>query len=222
MAILRQTLAEDSLFYIKDGEKLAYGCNQAWFPTPWSRGSGCGPAAASDIFYYISCTDAQGQGLSPFRRGDAPVDRRQFAAYMRKVWKCVTPGIHGINSTGLLADGMALFAARAGVPLDIFTLDVDTEHHVMTRDFYQKCADFILAGLADQAPVAFLNLDNGQVRNLSRWHWVVITGVAYETDLSTFTLCVTDEGKKRDIDFRQWLYTTFGGGGLLRVKTGGR
>lgn len=217
MAKIKLTLPEESLLEISDRGKLAYGCNQAWFPTPWSRGSGCGPAAAANIFYYLSCTMPAARALSPFCREDAPVERKQFAAYMKKVWKCVTPGIHGINSTDLLANGMALYAAQAGVSLDLFTLDVKTQQHPMTEEFYRECVDFILAGLSDGIPVAFLNLDNGQVHNLSRWHWIVITGVSGEQDLSRFTLHVTDEGRKREIDFKRWLYTTYGGGGLLKA-----
>ncbi len=137
---------------------------------------------------------------------------------MRVVWKCVTPGIHGINSTSLLAFGIEKFLKAAGVRADILTLDVKSDEKRVDEAFYKKCADFILDGLKADVPVAFLNLDNGQVANLSRWHWVVITKAHFTEDYSSFTLTVSDEGVKREIDFKKWMFTTFGGGGLLRVN----
>ncbi len=76
---LEISLKDDVLFTMIDHKgKTYYGCNQAWFPTPWSRGSGCGPAAASDLFYYLSCVKEKGAPLSPLKERTRRYQKRNF------------------------------------------------------------------------------------------------------------------------------------------------
>jgi len=64
------------------------------------------------------------------------------------------------------------------------------------------------------APIAFLNLNNGKVHNLEAYHWVLITGL----DLSHPSIVlahILDGGVPLIIDLSLWLETTTSSGGFV-------
>ena len=65
------------------------------------------------------------------------------------------------------------------------------------------------AGLECDCPVAFLNLDNGKIRRLDRWHWVTLIG------LDGDTASIVDNGEAFTMDLRLWYDTTKTRGGFV-------
>ena len=83
------------------------------------------------------------------------------------------------------------------------------------RPALNEVVDFLRSGLRQDAPVAFLNLCNGEEENLHRWHWVTVVGMEYAADGSQAVLYTLDEGRKKTVDLGLWLKTTVLGGGFV-------
>lgn len=136
---------------------------------------------------------------------------------MEEMWKFVTPGKHGVNTTHLFTKGLGAFAASKGVTLPLRELDIPRLR--LARPTVDQCTAFLRSALGADQPVAWLNLHSGEVEGLDDWHWVTI--IALEERRDGTELCtLLDSGKEYAVDFRLWFQTTKLGGGLVAPGIG--
>ena len=100
---------------------------------------------------------------------------------------------------------------QQGTELEVRSLDIPEE--IADRPAREAVRDFLLTALAADCPVAFLNLNNGKVTNLDRWHWVTLVAA----DPERLMVTMLDQGRRVDIDLALWLETTTLGGGFVAL-----
>ena len=205
MKVRRLTLKHrDKVFRIEESPgKWIDGYKQEWYPAELQRTSGCGPTAACAIMSYMMYR-MTGEKLS------FPANRSDCLAAMEEAWSYVTPGDEGIPSAGMLCEGFLDYAQARGLDVSAHALDIPQD--VSLRPAFTEVLEFITRALASDAPVAFLNLCNGDVRDLDRWHWVTIVSVEYGE--GSAVACIMDEGRLLDVDLKLWCDTTVRGGGF--------
>jgi hypothetical protein len=201
----RASLAGLDAFRILDADtgEVYYGCSQDWYGDEWKRMSGCGPAAASNIFIYSWRMSSEGRMM----------ERRDAVSFMDDVWNFVTPTERGIPTTEMLHKRVASFGESRGLRVCGVSCDIPEE-----RDARPSCGAveaFLLGALSHDFPVAFLNLCNGEESNLDDWHWVTIFSVEREYDDGDVTAHILDKGRLMAIDLTLWLATTRRGGGFI-------
>jgi hypothetical protein len=133
-------------------------------------------------------------------------------ATMNLVWQYVTPGFGGINRLDRFYNGFSKYLDSLHLPHKSHAFEILKE--VAHRPHLSSVIDFIVSGIKLDAPVAFLNLNNGKVHNLEAYHWVLITGL----DLSHPTTAlahILDAGVPLIIDLSLWLETTTSSGGFV-------
>ena len=185
----------------ESGAEPCYGCDQEWYGTDWQRRAGCGPTVAATLFYYM------------FRPDNLCFSQAEWLARMEEVWLYVTPTERGMPTTGLFFQSVLSFAAAKQRKIGHACCDVPEAQG--DRPKLAEVVDFLRSGLTQDAPVAFLNLCNGEETNLHRWHWVTVIGIEYATDGSQALLHTLDEGKMKTVDLACWLDTTVLGGGFV-------
>jgi len=181
-----------------------YGCDQTWFAERWQRQAGCGPCTAATILYYLARSRAEIARL--YTAGS--FTREDFTHFMADIWHYVTPGRMGVNEASILADGVVRYAAGHGVFLRSEIRKVPPRRNRTVP--YTDWVNFIMEGLGNDCPVAFLNLSNGRLPNLDSWHWVTITalddnGVAE----------ISDSGEHKQIDLPGWYDSSLLGGAAV-------
>lgn len=192
----------------QDGTR-SHGADQDWYTLPWRQRAGCGPTTASAQMAYLAA-------LRPSLVALCPLEGREqgaFVTYMDKVWEYVTPGSHGLNRVEMYTDGVARFCGERGVRLVPHALEVPIGEE---RPGFDRCVSFIRAGLASDCPVAFLNLDNGEVEALDKWHWVLLSALE-EGDAGTL-VTVVDNGNTFSIDLKMWYDTARDLGGFVWLE----
>ncbi|MCL2852630.1 MAG: hypothetical protein FWE20_06310 [Defluviitaleaceae bacterium] len=195
-------------FEIRDNSDTVYfGGVQTWYRTIWQRRAGCGPTTASNIFAQLSFLDPCLAPLCPYdaRRKD------QFLLLMEEVWKYITPTWRGVNTCKILTSGAVRYAQDRDIRILPQVLDIPPESG--ERPDRNRVRAFLEEAFSNNLPVAFLNLCNGALSNLDRWHWVTLT--SFDPDTLSVTMC--DQGKKIDIDFALWLRESTLGGGLVAL-----
>ena len=205
-------LSEESSLTItgKNGQRY-YGADQEWFSRFWRRKAGCGPTTAAEQMAYLSRTRPNLAPLCPMEY----LEREAFSAYMDKVWAFVTPSLKGLDSIEKYASGVVRFAKARGLALHPMTLAIPAGD---ARPSLEVCLAFLRAGLERDCPVAFLNLDNGGVRNLDKWHWVLLTGL--RSDELGAVATMADAGRRQEIDLALWYERTKAYGGFVRLDGG--
>lgn len=187
----------------RPGGGVDHGVDQDWFGTYWQRKSGCGPSTASNMLRYLG-----GRESLPW-----PVrSQADMVALMHRVWQHVTPGMFGLNSPHRFQQGMEQLLGLAGSALTCQVLEVPKERD--QRPDSQAVADFIAAGLQQDMPVAFLNLHNGSLPHLERWHWVTL--LKLDTRQGAMTATAVDNGRLLQLNLDAWLHSTALGGGFVR------
>ena len=191
-----------------DGTR-ARGADQDWYSLPWRQRAGCGPTAAAVQMAYLAARRPALAALCPLEgREQGP-----FAAYMDQVWEYVTPGDHGLNRVEMYTGGVARFCGDRGVKLRPRALEVPAGGD---RPGFDRCAAFVRAGLEADCPVAFLNLDNGAVEDLDKWHWVLLSGL--EEGEGETLVTVVDGGRTFPIDLKLWYDTARDLGGFVWLE----
>lgn len=193
---------------IRDGDGTVYqGADQDWFPRQIQRWSGCGPTTAALALSYLAARPA----FSPLWPQRC-MEREPFARFMCQVWDYVTPGAHGLNRPELFQAGVEAFARDRGVALRPQVLEIPAAR--TRRPSFEAVSAFVGEGLQADCPVAFLNLSNGKVADLDRWHWVTIAG------LDGPTAHILDSGRAFPIDLALWHETSKKRGGFVRLLPG--
>lgn len=198
-----RSITKPNLFSIIDEscQDIHHGCNQEWYATEWQRRAGCGPSVASNLFYYLEGMDEDFNC------------KEKWLALMESVWEYVTPSTKGMPTTKMFYDSVLSFAQAKGVMIEYRCCEMPEDKSC--RPTLPEIVRFIESGLRIDAPIAFLNLCNGEEETLYRWHWVTIISMEYEEDRSKVFLNILDEGKLKKIDLTLWHETTTLGGGFV-------
>ena len=192
-------MKKNSLFKIVDEStnETFDGLNQEWFKTKWNRMSGCGPTIATQLILVLL--------------GRTQLELIQAKDAMELVRKFVKPTFGGIYNTKLLVDGMYKYLDNQNLQANIVAMDVLIEQRSAIQ--WSSIVEFIQSGLQQQVPVAFLNLSNGNQKQLESWHWTLITNM--ETSKQATTVTILDNTKWLEIDLYQWYQSTTKNGGFV-------
>ena len=188
-----------------EGGQVYYGGSQEWYHTTRQKRAGCGPTAASNLVWYIARTKPHLAALWDVTR----TGQEDFLCLMEEMFQHITPGRGGVNTTEKFTAGALRFGEKQGAPLRANVMEVPTTF--AKRPTPDEVESFILAAMEADFPVAFLNLSNGGVKNLDRWHWVTI--MALEPHSMNAVIC--DQGDCLKIDLGRWLKATILGGGFV-------
>jgi hypothetical protein len=190
-----------------DGTRVP-GPTQEWYSDMWHRNAGCGPTAASVLVWYLARSRSEFGLLGGTEGGTQP----EFIALMDEMFTCVTPSHMGVNTSKIFTDGLCKYAENRGVSISCRTLEIPVLGH--RRPDAAELAEFMRISIGEDRPVAFLNLSNGELRNLDNWHWVNITAF----DETSLQATIRDDMKKWDIDLGRWLRSSVLGGALVAIK----
>lgn len=192
---------------IEDEEKTTlYGTNQEWYTKRWQRMCGCGPSTVTNILYYIQSKHDEGTGC-------LGLTREKCLNLMNEMWKYVTPGPRGIPSTTMLGKGIYKYLEKNNLNIQLDYLDIPKKKQL--RPDLDKVTGFLHTALDNDTPVAFLNLDNGEVDELYSYHWVTAISLEYSPNDNLAYLYILDGGLEIKIDLLRWLTTTKSGGGFV-------
>lgn len=204
-----KTIINLNLFKIIDEktQKTYDGCNQVWYPSKWQRLSGCGPSAASNIFFYLSHSQSTlglEEGLNT---------KEAWLSLMKEMWTYVTPSIRGVNTLKMFYQPMLAYTKSKGVNVEYRICDVPKDRS--QRPELKDIVIFLEEALEKDAPIAFLNLCNGEEKKLDRWHWVTIISLEYTEDRQSVFVDILDQGEIKRINLALWYNTTTLGGGFV-------
>ena len=185
-----------------------YGGSQLWYPTRQTRISGCGPTAASNLLWYLAAS--RPESCAALFGGNA---RRQeeMLQLMTEVRQYVTPGIFGIARASRLAEGAVRLGAAKGTALRARVLTIPPRP--LKRPSEEEVFAFLRAAFSRDLPVAFLNLSNGGLENLSRWHWVTLISVDSRLQAEMY-----DQTDRSVVDLAAWRARSFLGGGFVALE----
>ncbi|MFV0350703.1 MAG: hypothetical protein ACK5JF_00100 [Oscillospiraceae bacterium] len=200
------SISSPQLLVFNDNGTSFYGADQDWYTQKWQQQAGCGPTVCSQLFWYLSQTKPGYDNLCKY---DAQ-QKEGIALLMHDVWDFVTPGKYGTNSTKLFISGAMKYANEKQVALSSSFLDMRKSKR---DEDVQKMAEFVQNSLAQNLPVAFINLSNGKEDILESWHWVVIVGFSPDTMVAE---CY-DNGNRLNVNLKNWLATTLMGGICIAI-----
>jgi hypothetical protein len=184
-----------------------YGCNQEWYSTDWKRLSGCGPSTASNIIFYLYHTQAA------FGSGQSFNSKENYLSLMEEIWEYVTPTAEGIPTTKMFYEAVLAYTESKGLNVGFDFCDLPEDKS--RRPELSEVLVFLEEALIKDAPIAFLNLCNGDEKNLDWWHWVTIISLEYAEDGNSAFIKILDEGLIKKIDLALWYNTTTLGGGFV-------
>ena len=184
---------------------MIHGCNQDWYRSSWQRRAGCGPTTATNLLIYH-------QRAGRLDLAQELITEADGLALMEQVWHYVTPSAMGVHTPGIFHAGLKKFFKTRGISLQSQALLIPRKKDL--RPKLGDVVDFIRKGLELDSPVAFLNLSNGSVRQLDKWHWVTITAID-DSDLPRVEIEIYDNLNRFSIDLREWYETTHLGGGFV-------
>lgn len=195
--------------HIYDPKGASWGANQVWYKDAWQRKAGCGPTTCANLVWYMANSQEKLYNLWP----RSIENKADMLGLMEELWHYITPtkGL-GVNSTSKFANGAVHFAEDKGIQLATSILDIPPS--TIKRPSYEKVREFLSSAFSENLPVAFLNLDNGKVKNLEHWHWVTLISLN-ENGPAAY---MVDQGHKLEIDLKLWLDTTKGGGGFVALQ----
>lgn len=196
------------LLHVRDGAALSFGAHQIWYPGWIQRMGGCGPTAASNLLWYLTAT--RPDICAGLFDGDGS-RRTDMLRLMQQVWDYVTPGMRGVDKASTLADGAVRFGMDRGVVLSSRVLEIPKDP--VLRPGAEAVEEFLATALIDDLPVAFLNLSNGEVRNLDNWHWVTLVSVDGALQAEMY-----DQGGRQRLNLALWLRTTTNGGAFVALE----
>lgn len=191
----------------KNTNNIYYGCDQEWYATDWQRRSGCGPTAASNIFFYLN------HNKFASLLGQSCNSKENCLSFMSEMWEYVTPTKQGIPTTKMFYESVLTYTKSKN--LNVMFDFCDIPKNKSLRPKLSEVLDFIEEALINDAPIAFLNLCNGEEKNLFEWHWVTIISLEYTDDKKSAFIKILDEGLIKKINIALWYNTTTLGGGFV-------
>ena len=204
-----KSLSNPNLFKVVDeiNHKTHFGYHQECYATEWQRLSGCGPSTATNILSYLNHTNSTLSLEQIFNNNG------NCLPPMEEIWEYVTPTKEGIPNTKMFYEDVLSYALAKGMNVEYDFCDIPEDE--ANRPELSKTLKFLQGALIKDTPIAFLNLCNGQVKNLDPWHWVTIISLEYSEDGRSAFINILDEGQIKTIDFALWYNTTTLGGGFV-------
>ena len=211
MTLESYEISNPEFMCMQQEKETLYGCNQDWYRIEWRRRAGCGPVAATNILVYLR---------KKFDIKDIPYqnsDVEEALVAMNDVFLYVRPRRRGLHTVRKFVKGMCKFGRRYGVSFWYQFINVPPQ--VEMRPDLDAVARFIEDALNNDVPVAFLNLDAGDVEEqLQSWHWVTVVGMSKNAISGSggqnIVLRYFDQSKSIEVDLGKWLGTTVRGGGF--------
>jgi len=191
----------DALTLLKPDGELQLGCDQENYKSKWQRLSGCGPTAASNLYLYSLPDVGRHRTLE------------EGLEVMNEIWHYVTPRFGGgVNNTKIFTSGLSKLLDEKGKKYMYEVIEVPQKKE--QRRPIAEVRDFMERSINDNLPVAFLNLHNGEEKQLDAWHWVTVVG--YElSPMNELYLDIFDAGKLISVNLDQWYDKTKKGGGFV-------
>ncbi|CUH95556.1 hypothetical protein P22_1627 [Propionispora sp. 2/2-37] len=187
-----------------------YGYNQEWYTTYFKRTRGCGPTAAAMQLVYLNKRETE---VLPYQDDSIA----SATKVLENVWDFVTPGwLLGLNSTKKFCTGVQRLLAYYGLTWQCRKLSVAAFRP--KRPSLSQVVEFVEQGIAEDCPVAFLNLHRGRITIIESWHWIVLLGVSYDAKQKCYMVTGYDGGRKITFDLGLWLATTRWGGGFVYIS----
>ena len=193
----------------EDSTDTYYGCNQEWYMTEWQRNSGCGPTVVTNIMHYLNWMSSSSKQEIPL------LTRKEALLLMEEIWQYVTPTNRGIPTAKLLYDNVINYAKVKALNIKLEIINI---HDGLLHTEFNHLLLFLGNALCNDTPIAFLNLDNGDEKELDSWHWVTIISLTYEEDGSSAFIDILDEGIIKKIDLGKWFRSTTLGGGFVSFE----
>ena len=212
--MMNSTIRHPEYFQIfsEDESKTLFGCDQEWYRSHWQRISGCGPTAASNLMYYITRSKQAASDVNMTN------NKGKCLALMEKVWGYVTPTQQGVDTTKRFVDSLGLYLEELHLKADLHVLNIAED--IQNRPTNEDVVTFLDQAMRNDAPIAFLNLCNGDEIALEEWHWVTIIALEYSDTASQVYVEIIDESKIKRINLALWLSTTTRGGGFVYIDAG--
>lgn len=185
---------------------ICYGCKQEWYDTDWQRISGCGPTTAANIIIYLTQMKILYDNKIVINSKD------KYKAIMNEAWKYVTPTNEGIKTAELFYNSFILYASSKNIVVDGEYINVSKNDSITCS--FEDILSFIERALNKDVPIAFLNLSNGDEKNLQEWHWVTIISLEYTNTKDFAFVEIVDDGIVKRIDLSLWYNTTRLDGGF--------
>ena len=200
---MKITLANPGMMNITGPQGETYiGGSQEWYHDRWQRISGCGPTAASNLVWYM----ARPKPAVPSHiNGGAD----HYMELQNEMFSYVTPGMQGVNSSSIFTRGVENYGRKHDLRITSHVVEIPGKPS--KQPDADELRNFVAEALQSDAPVAFLNLSNGTLSNLDKWHWVTV--IAMEPDTMATDVC--DQGAVLTIDLAEWLRTSILGGALI-------
>ena len=183
------------LMKVKDNENTYYGFSQEWYKDIWQQKAGCGATVASSIINYYNQIDN-------FKE----VEIADAVKIMEELWYYLLPTYYGLNSVKLFYDGIKNYYNNKEVIID----------YIKNKPSLDEIINFIGKELSEDRPIAFLNLCNGEEKNLDKWHWVVVVEIFKEN--GEYFLNIIDDKKIKKINLSLWYGTMTNDGGFITFR----
>ena len=184
---------------VKDNENIYYGFSQEWYKDIWQQKAGCGATVASSIINYYNQIDN-------FKE----VEIADAVKIMEELWYYLLPTYYGLNSVKLFYDGIKNYYNNKEVIIDYINVDIKNKPSL------DEIINFIGKELSEDRPVAFLNLCNGEEKNLDKWHWVVVVEIFKENGEDF--LNIIDDKKIKKINLSLWYGTMTNDAGFITFR----
>ena len=159
-SLIPQKYQLDSFPIIVKSHSQSYGASQNWYPSKWSRESGCGSIAATNLILYYNLA------LSSEKK-EYPYD--EVLELMKEIFKIFRPTIFGYTNYRKFARQFIKYAKKENKTFsyELYKPDKHSENSL----------DFVRRSLSAKDPVAILILTHSQKSLGIFWHWMVITGI---------------------------------------------
>jgi hypothetical protein len=204
-------LSNTDAFLIRDASGISYhGGNQSWFGSrskEYHKEAACGATTCANILGYLAQTREGLAGLAPYELHD----KGGFLSFMKAVYPFVRPGLIGIMPADFTR-GVSEYSGKMGFEFECDMLTVPAASS--RRPGAERMYRFLSDAIADDLPVAFLNLSSGRVKNLDSYHWVTLTGIEEETGMCR----IVDNGRLLDVNLKKWLKRSTLGGAFVIVE----
>lgn len=187
------------LMKVKDNENIYYGFSQEWYKDIWQQKAGCGATVASSIINYYNQIDN-------FKE----VEIADAVKIMEELWYYLLPTYYGLNSVKLFYDGIKNYYNNKEVIIDYINVDIKNKPSL------DEIINFIGKEFSEDRPIAFLNLCNGEEKNLDKWHWVVVVEIFKEN--GEYFLNIIDDKKIKKINLSLWYGTMTNDGGFITFR----
>lgn len=184
-----------------------YGCEQEWYQSDWQKRSGCGPTTACNLLSYIEFTRSSSES------DKIKTSKEDGFRLMQESWEYVTPTENGIPTTNMFCENFLYYLKTKDINASCHSIDINQDINLHPK--FHDVVQFIESAMNKNSPVAFLNLCNGKVISLERWHWVTIISIEYEENETEVNVNILDEGLIKKINLKLWYETTTLGGGFV-------